>query len=77
MTERQLVELRLDEHEVAWVRLTNPAQRNVLTTELSWQLARLVEDRSRRGQGLWCSSPTRLSSVQGVRSMACSSRRTA
>ncbi len=51
MTERQLVELRIDEHEVAWIRLTNAAQRNVLTTELSRQLARLVEESVEAGAG--------------------------
>jgi len=49
--ERQLVELHLDEHEVAWVRLTNASQRNVLSTELSWQLAHAVAEAVEAGAG--------------------------
>jgi enoyl-CoA hydratase len=51
MTEHQLVELRLDEHEVAWIRLVNAAQRNVLSTELSWELARVVAGAVEAGAG--------------------------
>jgi enoyl-CoA hydratase len=51
MSERHLVELRIDEHEVAWIRLTNAAQRNVLTADLSRQLAGLVEEAVAAGAG--------------------------